>query len=227
MYKPPISVTGCASLPGASLNDDGATSLGKEYNWSSATNTNFGTGFGAPTNTRAIVEIGGQCWARYNLNATDGTRGDWYYPEASGGTQVTNQGFLYNWNSAMYNTPYERGQGFCPNGWHVPSDCEWMYLENTLGMSVENQVSIEEGPKSSGVEAGRMLKPGGSSGFEALLPGYFNTGMRAYGEMGIWWTSSPANNTDYYSRKVVNYDEHNGRGRDNKANYYSIRCLRN
>ena len=35
----------------------------------------------------------------------------------------------------------ERSRGICPAGWHVPSDCEWMYLEHGQGMSIANQTT--------------------------------------------------------------------------------------
>jgi len=43
---------------------------------------------------------------------------------------------LYNW----YTTVDTRG--LCPIGWHVPTDCEWMYLEGSLGMTVANQETV-------------------------------------------------------------------------------------
>ena len=63
-----ISVTPCSAVAGASINDDASTTEGIEYDWTEASNTTIGEGFGAPSNTRALVEIGGQCWAKFNMN---------------------------------------------------------------------------------------------------------------------------------------------------------------
>lgn len=38
--------------------------------------------------------------------------------------------------------PLDRQQGVCPAGWHVATDCEFQYLEHTLGMSVAQQQSL-------------------------------------------------------------------------------------
>lgn len=53
-----ISVASCRLVWGAGINDDPTTPNGIEYDWADATDT-FGFGIGAPTTTRAIVEIGG------------------------------------------------------------------------------------------------------------------------------------------------------------------------
>lgn len=54
-------------------------------------------------------------------------------------TNVEAFGYLYNWQAVMHgesssSTSPSGVQGICPNGWHVPSDQEWIRLEIALGM---------------------------------------------------------------------------------------------
>jgi len=153
-----ISITPCSAVNNITYNDDASTTQGIEYDWSDATNTTLGTGFGASSNTRALIEINGQCWSKTNMSITQAYSANigGYYnnninngPRTADGSQYydggpfTNpdEGLLYNWSAAMNTsgTPTERGQGVCPVSWHVPSDCEWMFLENSLGMSTTSQ----------------------------------------------------------------------------------------
>jgi uncharacterized protein (TIGR02145 family) len=40
----------------------------------------------------------------------------------------------------------------CPTGWHIPTDCEWMYLENTLGLTaIEQQATGSRGSNQGGM----------------------------------------------------------------------------
>lgn len=113
----------------------------------------------------SLVLINGQCWFNRNLKATPsnyssytttswlatsvGDLGYWGYYNSvtTSGTagwasaeSVANIGMLYQWSAAMNGANYERAQGVCPTGFHIPSDCEYMYLEHGLGMSIANQI---------------------------------------------------------------------------------------
>jgi uncharacterized protein (TIGR02145 family) len=228
-----ISVTPCSSVAGASVNDNGGTPLGVEYDWTGA------TGFVAGGATQALVEIGGQCWYRRNadnipsnydpvpawVNSTDkGWSG--YYT----GGPFPNEGRLYQWKAVMNNSTAERAQGVCPSGWHVPSDCEWMYLENGLGMSVADQVAT--GWRNSGSVGSKLstLTLGGTnlSGFTALLAGYRNTigTFTIRGTSGYWWSSSEASTTNALNRNLNNSQAGVNRNSNTKANAFSVRCLK-
>ena len=79
-------------------------------------------------NAATIADIGQHGF--YNVATPAGTAG-WAATEPS-----TTHGRLYQWSAAMNGATYERAQGACPTGWHVPSDCEWRYLEHGIGMSI-------------------------------------------------------------------------------------------
>jgi uncharacterized protein (TIGR02145 family) len=97
----------------------------------------------------SLTEIGGQCWFAENL-ATDkynnGVAIENITSNSSWAQTVSPAYCWYNNNiglkdiyGALYNWYAISNGNLCPTGWHVPSDCEWMYLENYIGMSVANQ----------------------------------------------------------------------------------------
>ncbi len=83
----------------------------------------------------SLVEIGGQCWFKENLSTNKYSNGDniaspLTSSQTTGGyNSVGGSEKLYNW----YTTVDSRN--VCPTGWHVPSDCEWMYMQKMLGAS--------------------------------------------------------------------------------------------
>ncbi len=213
-----ISVTGCGGQ--ASLTYDGLT-----YD---------------------LVEIGGQCWFADNL-ATDQYRNGDLIPTGLDNTTWQNTtagayaiynndaandvtyGKLYNW----YTTVDSRG--LCPTGWHVPTDCEWMYLEGSLGMTVQQQ---ELANSWRGTTEGGALKATtnwtspntgatNSSGFTALPGGYRNyVGTYVWiGDEGSWWSSTEYALYAWY-RKLYYYGSNVLRHNDDKHYGFSVRCVR-
>ena len=109
-------------------------------------------------NVYNTVQIGYQCWTRENMRCTtlpDGRKIGYggnnnnnrrcydtlklYYSDTITATPLEQRGYLYNWYAAMDtvsstgNLPYmsfEKRQGICPDGWHVPSAAEWDTLNN-------------------------------------------------------------------------------------------------
>jgi uncharacterized protein (TIGR02145 family) len=229
-----ISKTACASVSGAVRNDDAATTDGVEYDWSLATKKTLGVGFGATTSVRALVEIGGQCWARYNSDVVnsndrravnDGVdRGSSDYYKSAAREPAANEGLLYQWSAAMNGSTAERSQGVCPAGWHIPSDCEWMFLENSLGMSVADQVNMET--RTSG-SVGMKLKAGGASGFSGLLSGYGDCAPAFFirGTYGNFWSSSISGSVVSY-RLLFSTNPFVLRCSSYKAYSFSVRCLK-
>lgn len=154
-------------------------------------------------NTYKTVQLGKQCWMKENLRAqryADGTKinyGHWdtsttkgyYYSPYNdiryvkqNGPQRYNYGYLYNWKAVMgkpisSNADPSGVQGICPNGWHVPSDAEWLQLtdyvssqsryvcgnkKNSIGKALssdsqwqcDNSVCFEDG-HSGGIGSGK------------------------------------------------------------------------
>jgi len=199
-----------------------------------------------------LVEIGGQCWFKENLQTTTFRNGASMYkiestnqfldtvsvviydascnflsnnynngtylptdsvytsaytwPNYDSSLNANNYGALYNYYAVT--DPNE----LCPTGWHVPTDCEWMYLENTLGLTASEQQTFG----IRGSNQGGMLKSINSwlapntwatnnSGFNGKPAGVMDT--RSYG-------FAQTNYVIYYPGLCSTFD--------NYFNYYAI-----
>ncbi len=197
--------------------------------------------------TYDLVEIGGQCWFADNLATDQYRNGDliptgldiaiWQNTTAGAYAIYNNDpandvtyGKLYNW----YTTVDTRG--LCPAGWHVPTDCEWMYLEGSLGMSVADQETAEW----RGTNEGGALKTTtnwnspnvgatNSSGFTAL-PGGWRSNFGSYsifGDDGLWWSSTEYDSVNAWYRGLNYLISDVDRNDDvNKHFGFSVRCVR-
>lgn len=235
----PISVSKCSSVSGASINDLVGTAQGIEYDWTGA------TGFISGGVTRALIEIGGQCWYRgnaSNIPSNFNPEPTWVASTDNGWSGVYSggpfayEGRLYQWSAAMNGSISERAQGICASGWHVPSDCEWMYLEYTLGMSVaeqqiDNANANVRASGNVGIEIAAYFQNGNISGFNALAAGYREDqspgGFLSRGSFSVFWTSSQSS-VGFANRRLVS-SLLSGVSRINareKAASFSVRCLK-
>ena len=169
-------------------------------------------------NIYETVQIGNQIWTTTNLKTTHYRNGDpiptvlsdsdWQNT-TSGAYAVYNNnesnadtyGYLYNWYAV------DDTRGLAPEGWHIPTDEEWMELEMALGMSEsEANCSGWRGTDLASQLASRadLWCDGalgnnsnfGTSGFDALPAGYRNNdgNYSSLSDNGYFWTS-----TEYYS----------------------------
>lgn len=154
------------------------------------------------------------------------TTGAWCYYENDTNNRE-NYGKLYNWYAV--NDP--RGLG--PDGWHVPSDSEWIELQNCLGGEGEAGGNM----KSIGtIEEGNGLwyKPNegatNESGFSAN-PGAIRNKTGFFMSKGIfayWWSSTETSEIYaiswylYNLYKPLNYDH-----LITKNVGLSVRCVKN
>ena len=138
-------------------------------------------------------------------------------------------GALYNW--------YAVNTGkLCPSGWHVPSDDEFMTLEQTLGMTAD-QLEVwgwrgtDQGTKMKNITG---WDDGGngtnSSGFSAL-PGGYRYG--ADGEFFLlttityWWTSTQHDADRGWYRRLDSSATGVYRASTSKKGGKYIRCVKN
>ena len=216
---------------------------------------------GASGTIYPLININGQCWMTTNLKevptnfsgytatswlaTSPGDQGYWGYyntTDATGasGWGVTepaaNEGLLYQWSAAMNNSIFERSRGICPQGFHIPSDCEWMYLEHGQGMKISEQ--ILSGVWRSNTEdnqgtPGNKLRSQGTgqtnaSGFSALLAG----GRNLYGTFynrssyGTWWSSSASGASNAFTRALSAGARGVYRSTPSRAFGLSVRCLK-
>jgi uncharacterized protein (TIGR02145 family) len=230
----PISAQGCAGVTTVT------TSSGRVHN---------------------TININGQCWLQTNLiekptvysgytttswtNTTPGDQGYWgYYNTVTsdgsagfGATEPgTNEGMLYQWCGAMNGAISERSRGICPAGWHIPSDCEWMYLEHGQGMSIAEQ-NVNNAFRANNTDdqgtPGYKLRSQGTgqtnaSSFSGMMAGKRDTNGAFSFRMSdsAWWSSSSID----ASSTNLRYLSTGTRG-VYRFNYYksydiSVRCLK-
>ena len=181
---------------------------------------------GADGQPYEVVQIGDQCWMAENIDTgvADATNIGWsgYYDTTF---QADKEGTLFQWSEAMQGATEERAQGVCPDGWHIPSDCEWMYLENTLGMSVADQ---QVTGSSRGTNEGTQLKPGEVTEFEALYAGTGSNGVSfsSRGTLTQYWSSSESSVNATY-RRITSSITTVRRSILSKSTAISIRCVKN
>ena len=199
---------------------------------------NCGTVTDIDGNVYNTVTIGTQCWMVENLKTTKYRNGDpipnvtdntgwaaltdgaycWYNNDAASYKAI--YGALYNWYSVADN------RNIAPEGWHVPSDAEWMTLITFLG-----GLNVAGGPvKETCFTHWTSPNTGAtnSSGFTALPAGNRHRLDGTFGGIGLgttYWSSSTYGtygglhalwfgNTQFYS----------GNGNWNCG--YSVRCLK-
>ena len=143
--------------------------------------------------TYNTVQIGTQCWMAENLSDDSHTVGESYiYDVESKYNYVSAEdaacleatyGHLYKWDAAMdiaSKIP----------GWHLPTDQEWKTLEKFLGMTQAE--ADKQGFR--GTNEGTKLEAESSSGFKALLGGFWTDALGGFFDnitsYGYFWTSS-------------------------------------
>jgi uncharacterized protein (TIGR02145 family) len=191
--------------------------------------------------TYDLVEIGGQCWFADNLATTQLSNGD-PLPNVVSSTipnfTMYNTDFnveelygkLYNWYAVS------DSRGLCPQNWHVPTDCEWMYLESILGLTIQeqqiqgNRGSYEGGMlKSTSYWNSPNTMANNITNFSALPGGSRGSGLgQSLGNSGYWWTSSEDISSDTGVIRTLQYNNpYIGRGTIFKSYNLSVRCVKN
>jgi uncharacterized protein (TIGR02145 family) len=200
-------------------------------------------------NSYNTVLIGTQCWTKENLKVTkyndgsaipldasggiDGNASDqtWgtqttgaytiFANDASTGTYASNYGFLYNGYAAT------DARKICISGWHVPTDDDWSALETHLGGSdvaggkMKSTSTLWADPNIGADNSSKFTAlPGGWRADNGLFTGETNyaTFWSATSEVGL---DSNAKFIDLNRGFSSTYSVYR-----NKANGYSVRCLR-
>lgn len=188
------------------------------------------------------VQIGTQCWFKDNLDVggfimsvpTANVHSDVYdnnviekYCYNNVPENCNTYGGLYDWDEMMGYTTAAGAKGICPEGWHIPTDDEWVILTSFLGGS-----SVAGGKlKSTGTTHWNTPNIGASnsSGFTAL-PGGQRSDMGAAFNLntyGYFWSSTTgATNTAYFISLYFNSQISTRNNYDRKFGF-SVRCLQN
>ena len=188
-------------------------------------------------NVYHTVGIGTQCWMKENLRTTryadrtdiikgssetfSETAGRWYFPNDEESNKAT-YGLLYNWkavmrNSASSNSNPSRVQGICPDGWHVPSEAEWLQMINFVGDQSEYLCSMTcseyERPIAKalsstsgwkveteyGCAVGYNQSENNATGFSAVPAGQFLKSPDRFGWTVFYWSATLTSSSSYAS----------------------------
>ena len=189
------------------------------------------------TTNRSAVTICNQIWATKNLDVTTYRNGD-AIPQVTDPTQWANlstgawcyynndpangpiYGKLYNWYAV------NDVRGLAPQGWHVPSDSEWVSLETCLGGA-----NIAGGKlKEAGTQ--HWANPNNSatnfSSFTGLPGGYIND-LNIFGGIsyvGYFWTKTDSSANYATAHYLFYFDSDVSRNNFTKNHGFSVRCLR-
>lgn len=199
----------------------------------------------ADGNRYASVLIGTQCWTKSNLRVAVGTLGvssptsntfsstePYYYVNPDKDTAV--YGYLYNWPAAMQ---------ACPSRWHLPTNEEWIAMEQTLTTVDVSDTAIGYYGNSAGKLAGGDTTdwnvsnvagaPGNmyyadrnATGFSAVPAGYWWREVKNVREDAFFWTSSEVE-TGHAWRRCISFESAKvHRYKPTKPNGMSVRCVK-
>ena len=204
----------------------------------------------------STVRIGSQTWMAENLRyfpgfpdeperlnlVTDGSVTEPRYyiygydrtPEslAAASENFVNYGVLYNWPAAMAGATSSSSnpsgvQGVCPDGWHLPSEAEWVQLTTFVGANAASKLK-ETGTdfwnESIGVtnEYGFSARGGGSRQPISSVPaGFYNLRIN-----GHWMTSTQATETDMRAAWMQAHSSTGGYQTASKEYGGSVRCVK-
>ena len=234
-----VSVTDLLMLLGAFGNEC-------EPVWNCGDPVNY-HGYDYPT-----VQIGEQCWFDENLRTSEYRNGDdlstglseiaWIQADFGAQTPydddfdfIATYGLLYNWFAV------NDSRALCPDGWHVPSDADFMSLELELGMD-ETQLEViglrgtNEGEKikSNSTDipswdgtnsSGFSGLPGGSRYVGQEFPGYSSGDFVNEGSGGNFWSSTAIGNGAWY--RALHSGEHRiTRSNAQSQRGMSVRCIK-
>ena len=209
------------------------------------------------------MQIGNQCWMKENMNTThytDGTEildgtgigtsgmiyeySKYYFNYGDNPENAIKYGKLYTWAAAIngYVTNndellYGVRKGICPNGWHVPSDEEWLELE----MYVDDSILTPDIWGYRGIDAGEKLKstnnwqdysntdmfgfcatPSGEKKYSFLDHSYYFTGLNTN---SAFWTASGYGGGGI-ARDLISNSKQIIRSQVFSSQGYSVRCIK-
>jgi uncharacterized protein (TIGR02145 family) len=168
------------------------------------------------------VKIGTQCWMSANLNygtfiSSTQMQRDNCVPEKycfnNNPANCTSNGGLYQWDEMMQYETVAASQGFCPPGWHIPANNEWITLFNFY---------ISNG------FAGAVLKYTGYSGFDAFLSGtrFNNVSWNFNNFATMLWTSTAEGTNKAWAHGMNTYDPSVSFYPSSTTHAFGIRCIK-
>ncbi len=167
------------------------------------------------------VKLGARCWMAANLNfgttlpsssmQRDNCINEKYCYNNSA-LNCISYGGLYQWDEMMRYDNIPAAQGFCPPGWHVPTENEWNAL---FALYI-----------SSGF-AGAPLKYSGYSGFNVLLSGVFHNNVSwDFDDFAVMlWSSTEHNSTKAWAHGMNEINPSASYYPSSKSHAFAVRCI--
>jgi uncharacterized protein (TIGR02145 family) len=186
------------------------------------------------------IKIGTQIWLTENLKTTKYSNGDPIGTTASADLDIHDEVIpKYEWayngnedNVATYGRLYTwytiaDPRGVCPTGWHVPSDDEWLTLENYLGGYKIAGGKLKETGTTHWTTPNYVAT--NESGFTALPNGWRHFGLTFvnFGKFGGWWSSTEYTSADAFCNYVGYKSGTVTEEIDSKKSGIGVRCLKN
>ena len=103
---------------------------------------------------------------------------------------ATTKAIIAQYEKHMANGSIQNVQGICPNGYHIPSDFEWMIFESAIGMSDADLAKGGETETTRGADANIVKKMVDEYGFSFGGYASINGTYAQYGEAGVYWSST-------------------------------------
>jgi len=165
-------------------------------------------------NIYKAVKIGSQIWMAENMRYKTST-GCWSYNNSE--TNLNKYGYLYSWETATR---------ICPEGWHLPSDNDFLKLINFLG---GEDIAGEKLKEEFGWDCPIQQKGAGNeSGFAGLPGGYrlYDGSFAKIGVCGYWWSSSSKNSNNIWIRNLNCWTKSAFKLSESKQEGCSVRCIK-
>lgn len=179
------------------------------------------------------IRIGDKIWMAENL-AYRAASGCWAYDNDK--SNVKEYGYLYNWETALK---------VCPNGWHLPSEEEWMNLQ--FEIHIKTKQFIKDDPLSKGKAMaskngwkesnvygtiGNNPAENNETGFNAKPGGVYSPYKDSFLGLhsnGSWWTSSKNQENKEEAHIYVLFcdNSHVSHFDADKNIGISVRCIKN
>jgi uncharacterized protein (TIGR02145 family) len=167
------------------------------------------------------VKLGTRCWMASNLNygsvvpssvmQMDNCTNEKYCFNDNL-ANCSSSGGLYQWDELMHYTNFPAEQGFCPPGWHVPTENEWNAL---FALYISNGF------------AGSPLKFDGYSGFNAFLSGVRHTSV-AWDFSGfaiLFWSSTEHTSDKAWAHGMNTFNPSVSYYPASKVHAFAVRCI--
>jgi len=167
-------------------------------------------------NEYETIQIGNQIWMAENLRSNHDAEGNPVnrYCYENNPDFCTHYGGLYEWKFLNVNEAAESFTGICPEGWHIPSDEEWVVMLEYIG----------------GLEtAGSQLKNEDFRDFNIQLAGNFHSRLKNFNfieEIAYFWTSTEFSSQSAWMRMVGRNNKNATRSTVPKLYCLSVRCVK-